>query len=166
MSLTELAGVADLVAALGVMLSVAVLAYEMHRNRKQAELANWRELLQTLIDYKGLTNDLVFADLVERGHADYDALTPSEQRAFGLYLEQGIHIFGNFLKHNDSLPRKLTGLDQAIANMYIDMLATPGGAAWWSGTRDRGHFMPATYRQIDGILAGGRKPTAPPIPTG
>jgi len=159
MSFADIAPFADLLAALGVMVTVAVLAYEMHRTRKQTELSNWRDLLQTLVDYKGLTNNAEFAAFVERAHQDYGALSAADQRRFGMYLEQGIHIYGNFLKHNDSLPRKLEGLDDAVANYFHDMLATPGGAGWYAETRALGHFMPGTYATIDAILAAGRKPT-------
>lgn len=159
MSFSDIAPVADLLAALGVMITVAVLAYELHQTRKQTELSNWRDLLQTMVEYKGLTMDAEFAEFVDRAHLDYDALTLAEKRRFGMFLEQGIHIYGNFLKHNDSLPRKLEGLDDAVANYYHDMLATPGGAAWYAETRSLGHFMPGTYKTIDAILAAGRKPT-------
>ena len=159
----QIALVTQIVAALGVVVSMCFLAYELHLTRKQSELTNWRELLATLTDYKGQTSDLVFAELIERGHADYDDLLPHEQRAFGLYLEQGIHVLGNFLKHNDALPRKLAGLDDAVSNMFIDALTTPGGAAWYRDTRDLGRFMPATYEVIDAILVAGRKPTAPSL---
>lgn len=159
MTLAEFAPIADVLAALGVMVTVGVLAYEMRQTRRQTELSNWRDLLGTLTDYKGLTQDVEFAQLVERGHADYDALSAADKRRFGLYLEQGVHVYGNFLKHNTELPRKLEGLDDAVANYYIDMLTTPGGAAWLAQTRGLGHFMPATYRVIDEIISAGRKPT-------
>lgn len=159
MTLAEFAPIADVLAAVGVMVTVAVLAYEMRQTRKQTELANWRDLLGTLTDYKGLSQDAEFADLVERGHADYNALSPADQRRFGLYLEQGVHVYGNFLKHNTELPQKLEGLDDAVANYYIDMLTTSGGAAWWAQTRSLGHFMPGTYRVVDRIIAAGRKAT-------
>lgn len=159
MTLVEFAPIADVLAALGVMVTVAVLAYEMRQTRKQTELSNWRDLLGTLTEYKGLTQDAEFSDLVDRAHADYDALSSSDKRRFGLYLEQGVHVYGNFLKHNDSLPRKLEGLDDAVANYFIDMFTTPGGAAWLAETRGLGHFMPETYRTIDRILAAGRQVT-------
>jgi hypothetical protein len=165
MSFSDLAPIADLLAALGVMVTVAVLAYELHQTRRQTELSNWRDLLQTLVDYKGLTNNAEFAEFVERAHEDYDALSAADRRRFGLYLEQGVHIYGNFLKHNDSLPQKLAGLDDAIANSFTDMLTTPGGAAWYARTRGQGHFMPSTYKTIDDVLAAGRKPTDPRPPS-
>lgn len=162
MTIDQLVSYADLLAAIAVIVTVAFLASEMRQTRKQAELTNWRDLLQTLVQYKAATNDLAFAEFIERGHQDYAALTPGERRSFDLFLQQGVHVYGNFLKHNDALPRKLAGLDEAASNYFVDMLTTPGGAAWWAENRDKGHFMPDTYRTVDAILAKGRQPTAPP----
>ncbi len=88
MTLADFAPLADLLAALGVMVSVGVLAWKTHQSRKQAELSNWRELLESLVAFKGPTNDAEFADLVERGHTDYCALSPADKRRFGLYLSK------------------------------------------------------------------------------
>lgn len=160
MSLSLLANLADVIAAVAIVLSLIFVGYELQQNRTQAELANWRELLETLVDYKGLTHDPAFAEFVTRAHADYDALSDTDKLRFGLYLEQGVHIFGNFLKHNDALPRKLEGLDDAVTNLFIDMLTTPGGSTWWAEAHDRGRFMPSTYRIVDAHLARGRVRTA------
>ncbi|MDG4648227.1 hypothetical protein P6F26_07205 [Roseibacterium sp. SDUM158017] len=158
MDLSVLGDIADVIAALAIILSLVFVGYELHQNRTQAELSNWREILQTLVDYKGLTNDPEFAEFVTRAHADYGDLSEAERLRFGMYLEQGVHIIGNFLKHNQALPKKLEGLEAAVASMFIDMLTTPGGAAWWAESRSRGRFMPATYRTVDDILEKGRPP--------
>lgn len=159
MTIPILANLADIIAAVAIVLSLIFVGYELHQNRTQAELSNWRDLLQTLVDYKGLTQDPAFAEFVTRAHADYEVLSEAEKLRFGLYLEQGVHILGNFLKHNSALPRKLDGLEDAVANMVIDMLTTPGGAAWWAEAHARGRFMPSTYRTVDANLARGRVPT-------
>jgi hypothetical protein len=114
MTLSVLADFADIAAALAIILSLVFVGYELHQNRTQAELSNWRELLQTLVDYKGLTHDPDFAAFIVRAQADYDALSATDRMRFGLYMEQGIHIIGNFLKHNNSLPNKLEGLEDAV----------------------------------------------------
>ena len=153
MTLSNIADIADLVAAAAIILSLIFVGYELHLTRKQSELSNWREVLEALTTYKGVTNDRDFAEFLVRAHRDYDALSEGEKLSFGLYLEQGIHIIGNFVKHNDSLPRKLVGLERAITNMFFEMLTTPGGAAWWAEAHERGRFMPDTYRIVDGFLA-------------
>ena len=161
MDITALANFADILAAVAIVLTLIFVGYELHQNRTQAELSNWRALLQTLVDYKGLTHDPDFAAFISRAHADYEALSPADRMRFGLYLEQGIHIYGNFLKHNTALPRKLEGLELAVANRFVDLLATPGGSAWWAEARENGRFMPSTYRTVDTFLAKGRVRAAP-----
>lgn len=153
MSLSDLVGIADIVAAGAIVLSLCFVGYELHLTRKQSELSNWREVLAAFTAYKAITNDLAFAEFLVRAHRDYDALSEAEKMSFGLYLEQGVHIIGNFIKHNDSLPRKLVGLEQAIMNTFGEMLTTPGGAAWWAEAHERGRFMPDTYRVVDDLLA-------------
>ena len=153
MSLSVLASLADVIAAVAIVVSLIFVGYELQQNRKQAELANWRAVLDTLVEYKGLTHDPAFAEFVVRSHSDYDALSTAEKLRFGLYLEQGIHIYGNFLKHNDALPRKLAGLEDAVTAMFADMLTTPGGAAWWAEAQTRARFMPGTYTTVNDHLA-------------
>jgi hypothetical protein len=160
MTVSVLADFADIIAALAIILSLIFVGYELHQNRTQAELSNWRELLQTLVDYKGLTHDAEFAAFIMRAQADYEALSATDRMRYGHYLEQGVHILGNFLKHNNSLPRKLEGLEAAVTNLFIDMLTTPGGRAWWAEAHELGRFMPSTYTIIDAHLAKGRIKTA------
>lgn len=151
--LSQIADIADLIAAVAIIVSLLFVAYEVRLNRKQAELTNWRETLVMMVEFKSRATDPAFADLVIRGHRDFEALSEAEQLSFGMYLEEGVHTLGNFLKHNDSLPRKLLGIDIAITNSFADLLMTPGGAAWWAHAHTQGRFMPETYRVIDALLA-------------
>ena len=153
MTLSVIAGYADIIAAFGVILSLAFLAYELRMTRKQSDLANWRDLLQSLIDYKGITNDLAFSEFIDRANQDYSALTSAEKRSYGLYLEQGVHIFGNFMKHNDTVPQKLLGLEKAVDNLMLDLLSTKGAREWWVESKPKGRFMPQTYVFVDRVLA-------------
>ena len=151
--LSQIAVFSDVIAAFAIIVSLWFVAYEVRLNRKQAELTNWRETLVMMVDFKAQTNDLEFADLVVRGQRDFEALSEAEQLSFAMYLEQGVHMLGSFLKHNDSLPSKLVGIEIAIINLFTDLLTTPGGAAWWAEAHKQGRFMPETYRVTDALLA-------------
>lgn len=143
----------ETVATAAIVVSLLFLAFEQRRTRQQAELANWRDVLQALTDYKGRAADPALAALLVRGHSDYHALAPAERLAFDMYMEQGIHIIGNFLKHNEALPRKLRGLEEALVNTVHEMLTTPGGAEWWQEAQERGRFMAQTYTVMNDLLA-------------
>lgn len=148
---------------MAIVVSLLFVGFELHQTRKQSELNNWRDLLVTLVDYKGRTQEAEFAYLVVRGQHDYHALSESDRLRFGLYMEQGVHIIGNFVKHNDTLPRKLVGLENAIGNMFYEMLASSGGAAWWQEAKERKRFMPDTYRITDHYLQRRVKNGGAPI---
>ncbi len=152
-------GYVDLIAALGVIVTMLLLAWELRMTRHEARLSNWRELLQSLSGFKALTNDPEFAEFVVRAEADFGALTEVERRRFGMYLEQGLHIIGNFLKHDDSLPARLVGLERAAGNLLFDLMSSPGARAWLDASRDRARFMPQTYDMVDRVLANGRQTT-------
>lgn len=145
--------IADTVAAAAIVLSLCFVAWELHQTRVQSELSNWREILASLTAFKSITNDLAYAEFLTRAHADYHALSDAEKLSFSKYCEQGVHIIGNFLKHNESLPRKLDGLDKAVGVHFAELLTTPGGAAWWEEAQQRGIFMPGTYVVTNKVLA-------------
>lgn len=152
MSLSQLAPIADVLAAIAVILSLIFLAYELRQNRKQSELANWRDLLESLSTFKGLSNDIEFSEFLERAEQDYHALTTAEKRAFGMYLEQGIHIIGNFAKHNDTILNKLVGMEGALRSLLRNLLNNKGARAWWVETKPKGRFMPQTYVMVNTAL--------------
>ncbi|MBD3677757.1 MAG: hypothetical protein HUJ27_05060 [Rhodobacteraceae bacterium] len=87
-----------------------------------------------------------------RAHEDYETLTPAEKMSFGHYMEQGIHIYTNFFKHNEALPTKIDGVDEAIANSLREMLDTPGGRAWWAENQMRGRLREETYQSVNGLI--------------
>lgn len=159
--LSILADIADLVAAAGVIASLLFLAFELREQNRETGLANWRHLLERLTVFKSATNDPVMVDLVVRGNADYHALSPAEKLTYGMYLEQGIHIIGNFEKHSGTVPRQMTDLPLAVHNLFLDLLSPPGAKQWWAEAKPRGRFMTNTVRTIEKMQEEGRKPIGP-----
>lgn len=159
--LSQIADIADLIAAAGVIASLLFLAFELRVQNRETGLANWRQLLESLTHFKAVTNDPYMADLVTRGQVDYHELTPSEQLAFGLYLEQGIHIIGNFDKHTGTIPAQMKHLHLAVHNLLLDLLNNPGARTWWAEAKPKGRFMPRTASTIEKALAFDAKPIGP-----
>jgi len=85
--------------------------------------------------------------------ADIADLIAAEKRGYGQYLEQGIHITGNFAKHRGGVPNELNGLQDAVNNSLVDLLNTVGGREWWAEYKPKGKLMPATCQNIDAIFA-------------
>jgi hypothetical protein len=159
--LTILADIADLLAAVGVIGSLVFLGVQLREQNRETGLKNWRELLVNLTEFKGLTNDPYMADLVTRGNADYAGLSAAEKLSYGLYLEQGIHIIGNFEKHTGSIPRQMADLRYPVHNLMLDLLSPQGAREWWAESKPRGRFLPATVKTIERMQAEGARPIGP-----
>ena len=84
---SNVSAVADLVAAIAIVLSLCFVAWELHQTRVQSELSNWRDILASLTSFKAITNDLDFAAFLVRGQEDYHALSGAEKLSFGQYCE-------------------------------------------------------------------------------
>jgi len=153
MTLSQAANIADLIAALGVIGSLLFLAFELRLSNKETRMSNWRQLLDSFRDYKAITNDVSFSDLIERGNTSYDGLTAAEKRSYGQYLEQGIHVIGNFSKHRGGIPVELSGLQAAVGNSLLDLLNNRGAQQWYAEYKPKGKLMPETFRNIDEMLA-------------
>jgi hypothetical protein len=115
MILSVLADFADIIAALAIILSLIFVGYELHQNRTQAELQTGARFLTPWSTTRADPRPVLRRVHHPRACRLWRAQRHGPMR-FGLYLEQGIHIFGNFLKHNNSLPRKLEGLEDAVTN--------------------------------------------------
>ena len=120
--LSQFADIADLIAAFGVIGSLLFLAFELRLSNKETRMSNWRQLLDSFREFKAVTNDVAFSELIERGNINYDDLSAAEKRSYGQYLEQGIHVIGNFSKHRGGIPMELDGLQSAVDNSLIDLL--------------------------------------------
>ncbi len=88
MTLTELADLADVLAALGVIASLIFVAFEIRKNTTQSRLANWGSLVDRYNEVYSQTDDIQVANLVAKGRKDYHALSEGERISFGHYLEQ------------------------------------------------------------------------------
>ena len=155
--LGSVADIADLVAAFAVVASLLFLATELRRSNRDTRQANWRALLDSYRDFKALTNDLAFAEFIMRARREYPDLTDAERLSFEHYQEQGIHVMGNFFKHASTMPGELVGLSDAVEVCMREHLEGPGARAWYADNKKRGRLMPATYRNIDAILARADK---------
>ena len=149
MTLPQLAALADVLAALGVIGSLLFVAFQMRAANRETGLNNWRQLLESLTTFKATTNDPYMADLIVRGNADYTALSEAEKLSYGNYIEQGIHIIGNFEKHTGTVPRQMRDLNLAVHNLMHDHLRSPGARQWWAATKPHGRFMPNTVLNIE-----------------
>ena len=145
MTLQEIARLAEIVAAVGVIGSLLVVAWEIRKNTTQSKQANWGSLVDRFNAIYAQTNDIELANLVAKGRQSFKSLTDGEKIAFGHYLEQlciaqeGILIYAKDEVH---------GYDEmkALFDKHIGFhLGFQGSREWWEQFQvERGFPKPIT----------------------
>lgn len=88
MSFSDLANLADVLAALGVIASLLFVGIEIRKNTSQTRLSNWQTVIGGFRDQWSRTHDRELADLLSKGRRSYRDLTDGEKITFGHYLEE------------------------------------------------------------------------------
>ena len=87
LSLDATSKAAEIIAAVGVVLSLIYVGYQVQQNTKAIQSSVHHSLIDNVITTEGaVLNDPEFADLVVKSWSDWDALTPSEQLRAETYL--------------------------------------------------------------------------------
>jgi hypothetical protein len=139
MTMSQLADLADLLAALGVISSLVFVAFEIRKSSEQARLSNWNSVLAGLREHKRRTDDPYVADLVVRGRADFAGLSEADKIAFGYWMEELLQGFDGLIVHQDSLAVSRKESRRAAVGAFALHFSFPGVRAWyqWSGIAHR-----------------------------
>ena len=153
MSISQIADLADLFAALGVIGSLLFVGIEVRRNTSLSKLQNWASLIDRFVGIFSQTTNIEFADVVARGRQDYEALTEAERIAYGGYLYSivvGLEAFINFSRNEVHGKSEMqTQFDNAIRH-YV---GCPGGLAWLREYQARTPLPAMLAQRIDAALA-------------
>ena len=150
---------AELLGAAGVIVTVIYLAVQIRQNTNQIEIQtnssraeSEREVLEA---WNTVMADLAespeIADIIGRGLSDYNSLAQAEKAIFFTRI-------GRVLNHHYTQIRALENglgdedLLQAIANVIVATLNSPGGRQFWDSC---GHLW-VQHEEIDRLLAANK----------
>jgi hypothetical protein len=156
MTLSILSEISQIVASLGVIVSLLFVAMELRKNTAQSRLSNYSDLVNRYNAVYAATNDIRMSELVIRGRKSYTALNDAEKLSFGHYLEQICIANESSLVYDDSLVHQ-KGLSSTLWAKHIRFhLGFPGAREWFDEfERQRG--FPETYMgAIHSVLDGDR----------
>ena len=145
MSIGELA---QLIAAIGVILSMLTVAKQISDNTKQAKLINWVVLSERYMSVYRQAGDLNLADVIVRGHRDFESLTGAEQLAFGHFLENICIANEGALVMANSVSRGKEGMISLFERHVRWHLGTKGGGAWFEKFQQERGFPHDLTRSI------------------
>jgi len=147
MSLAEWSVIAEIISALGVIVTLLYLAYEIRNATKKSlydSLQNVRKEFLDIFDQTTKTPEI--ADIFARGLNDMKSLSRAEMGTFHSYLHAMHHGFGsvwNLYNVGQIAEAEMIG----VRNIFISYLLTPGGREWWESIM---HIPPPYYIEFIG----------------
>jgi hypothetical protein len=153
MSLAQLADLAQLIAAVGVVASLVFVGLQIRhntaalvRNEHNSTMAQWTVIRQAIATNRDI------AELMSNGLHGESALDAADQLRLEQMLQEyawaSFHIWDR--TQRGVFPK---GTFEATAGvMLCDLLRTSRGGAWWAGAKNKG-FISAFVADVDAILA-------------
>ena len=156
MTIQDLGSIGELIAAIATVATLAYLAAQIRQNTKQARLTATRELVSSFQDGFAPLYNPGNVRIWRLGRYHPDQLDEDEQQAFGMLLERQVYNFQNLVHQyeSDALAEELF---RSTLAFFRSLLATPGGAAWWS--ENSSSLTPATRRYLEGAAQQGAADT-------
>ncbi len=153
MSLAQLADLAQVVGALGLILSLLFVGLQikhntaaLQRNEHNSTMAQWTVVRQAIATNRDIA-ELMTAGL--RGESTLDAADQLRlEQMLQEYAWASFHIWDR--TQRGVFPK---GTFEATSGvMMCDLLRTARGSAWWASAKNKG-FIPAFVADVDAVLA-------------
>lgn len=152
MSLAQLADLAQLIAALGVIASLVFVGLQIKhntaalvRNEHNSTMAQWTVIRQAIATNREI------AELMTSGLRGEKTLDAADQLRLEMFLNE--HLWASFhiwdRTQRGVFPK---GTFELSVGQYLkDMLGTPRGGAWWA-TAKSSAFPPPFVADVDAVL--------------
>lgn len=148
----DVAPLADLFAAIGVILTLFLVYFELRRGNRDARMAHWYKNMEAYREFYALTDNLEIATIVVKGRMSIDQLTETEYLIFDSYIRRCILSFNHFRRNTAQIvEHKNEALKVVSANLKRE-LDYPGIRAWWQLNRTRTPFAKSTVDWVDQTL--------------
>jgi hypothetical protein len=142
--------IAEIIASIAVVVSVAYLAIQIRGQTRQAKLAASRELaIAWTSTADRLIDNQEFVTLYLRSAADYESLPNAERFRISMFLLQSMR-----LREQSFLHVQKGNLDpthfESTDRILVEALRLPGVQQWWAINRE--HFCEEFMVYVDGRM--------------
>jgi len=134
MNLSAVADLADLLAALGIIVTVIFLALQIKQNTKALENTRWESYLDRLANSFARPMDERAATVIVKGNKSFNALSDTEKLVFSAWADEYILSAALLLTYQDQavLGSMTTNTaDRRLAWFF----GAPGNLEWWRHNR-------------------------------
>ena len=139
LDLTTATNIAEIIASLGVVISLIFIAREFRRNAEQSRLDSMAKAIKTQVyEFAHLTDEPGKAELLRHALVDFDGLTQSQKGQISTVIHEIL------LSHNVICHAYQSGLlpsmeFRALQYNWAALMRTTGARQWWQGWK---HMMP------------------------
>lgn len=150
MSLAAATNIAEIIASLGVVITLIYIAREFRHNAERSRIDSIARGIETQVrQFARLAEEPEKAELLRHALADFDGLTQPQKGQVSTVIHD-IALSHNAIRHAYESGLMPESEFRALQSNWISLMRTTGGRQWWQGWK---HMMPndvITY--VDGAL--------------
>ena len=154
MNLSDIADLADLLTALGVLISLGFVVFELRKNTRQAQLTNQQSVISGLREARDWFKDPEVAEVIVRGRKEFDRLSVVEKEIFQAWAMNSINAFHMTIMHGDALAHKGA---PAARNNLRQMFTDPGVRRWYVESGLEGRWPTDLVAEVKSAIAASEK---------
>lgn len=157
MTLEDLGNIGEIVGAIGVVVSLAYLAFQIRQNTRFMRSASFQEAIRDVISITdALSTDRELSRIYWKGLADFESLEQDERRRFSAYL---VGLFRRFevIVYQTRQGALDASSWEGVMQTAVITVSRPGGRAWWTQAQDLFSKEFRTYvdeKLLDAPVAG------------
>jgi len=142
MNFSEWSGVAEIVSAIGVTITLIYLAIQVRQNTRQEEFQSLQSAIQLFLNnFDQATRTKEGAEIFRNGLIRFNDLPASEQAVFHSKMHALLHGFhGVWILHKVGTLPEYELL--AMRRILTELILSPGGRQWWNAFK---HIPPPHF---------------------
>lgn len=150
MELATVTSIAEIVASLGVVITLIYIAREFRHNTDRSRIESIGKGIETQVrQFARLAEEPEKAELLRRALADFNGLTQAQKGQVSTVIHD-IALSHNTIRHvyeSGLLPEDEF---RALQSNWVSLMRTRGGRQWWQGWK---HMMPIdVIEYVDSVL--------------
>jgi hypothetical protein len=125
--------VAELLGAIGVIVSLLYLATQIRQNTRSVRMASQHDLMSEFrANVRALTQDPELGELFRNGLQDPEELSEADRARFGTQVASAVQIYEELYSHYRAGLVERDFWESRKQNLFYYM-SLPGVSAWWRG---------------------------------
>lgn len=139
MDLAAATNIAEIIASLGVVITLIYIAREFRHNAERSRIDSIGRGIETQVrQFARLAEEPEKAELLRLALADFDGLTQAQKGQVSVVIHD-IALSHNAIRHAYESGQMPEGEFRALQSNWVSLMRTRGGRQWWQGWK---HMMP------------------------